>query len=99
MKWEVITGISTCVVALCALIFTIWQANQIRKHNRISVTPHITTWTHTDSEKNLLIVEVMNNGIGPAMINSVSLFVDGEQITGEDTEPIKIGLKQLFPNS
>ena len=39
----------------------------------------------------------MNNGIGPAMIESFELFVDGKRISGEQSEPITRALIILFP--
>ena len=97
LSWEAIAGFSTAVIAFCALGLTIWQACITRKHNRLSVTPHLTTWTHSDKAKNLYAFELLNNGIGPALINNFQIQVDGQPIVGEGTEPIEKALKILFP--
>lgn len=89
---------ASVIIALCALIFTLWHAHQVRKHNRISVTPHLATWTHTDQDNHSVVVELMNNGIGPAMINFVELRVDDKPVVGEETELVSKALKILFPN-
>jgi hypothetical protein len=39
---------------------------------------------------------LLNNGIGPALIKSFQIRVDGQAIIGEGTEPIEKALKLLF---
>ena len=98
MDWRVIIGISSCIIALCALIFTTWQGFQARKHNKLSYRPHLTTWVHSDADKGFYVVDLINNGLGPALIENFILRVDGKIIPGEKTEPIEKALKILFPN-
>ena len=97
MSWEAIAGLSSAVIALCALGLTVWQAKITRHHNRLSVTPHLTTWSQRDVANNRYLVELLNNGIGPALIESFYIYVDGQLISGESTEPIEKALKILFP--
>lgn len=68
-----------------------------RKHNKLSVTPHLTTWMQSDQGKCTYAVELLNNGIGPALINSFCIQVDGQPIVGEGNEPMEKALKILFP--
>jgi hypothetical protein len=98
VDWQVIIGISSSIIALCALIFTIWQGFQARKHNKLSCRPHLTTWTIIKADEGFYSVELVNNGLGPALIEKFILKVDGKIIPGERTEPIKKALKILFPN-
>jgi len=98
MDWQVAIGISSCIIALCALIFTIWQGFQARKHNKLSYKPHLTTWVHSDADKGFYKMDLINNGLGPALIENFVLKVDGKIIPGERTEPIEKALKILFPN-
>lgn len=97
LSWEEIAGLSSAVIALCAFVLTVWHACITRQHNKLSVTPHLTTWTHSDKAKNLYAIELLNNGIGPALINSFQIQVDGHPIIGEGIEPIEKALKLLFP--
>lgn len=97
MTWETIAGLSSAVIALCALGLTVWQAKISRQHNRLSVTPHLTTWSHRDSANNRYSVELLNNGIGPALIESFHIQVAGQPIAGEGLESIEKALKILFP--
>ena len=99
MDWNVITGISSVVIASCALAYTVWQGKQTQKHNKLSFRPHLTSWSHRNSDKGVYAVEVMNNGLGPALIESFTVKIDGKVISGEGTEPIEKGLKILFPNA
>ena len=98
MDWGMITGISSVVIALCALIFSIRQSKQAQKHNRLSFKPHLTSWTHKNSDKGAYALELMNNGLGPALIESFTIKVDGKVMPGEGAEPIEKGLKILLPN-
>ena len=97
LSWAAIGGLSSAVIALCALGFTIWQGVVARRHNKLSVTPHLTTWNHSDQNKKLYSIELLNNGIGPALIKSFAIQVDRQTINGEGTEPIEKALKILFP--
>lgn len=98
MNWTILAGISSALIALCALAYTIWQGKKTQHHNKLSFRPHLTTWTHKDIDKGVYAVELMNNGLGPALIESFTIKVDGKNISGEQTEPIEKGLKILFPN-
>jgi hypothetical protein len=98
LEWQVITGISSCIIALCALIFTICQGIQARKHNKLSYRPHLTRWAHLNAEKGYYAVDLINNGLGPALIENFFIKVDGKVISGEGAEPIEKTLKILFPS-
>jgi hypothetical protein len=95
--WQFITGVSSGIIALCALILSLYQGYQTRKHNRLSFKPHLTTWTNTNPEMGFYSVELINNGLGPALIEEFTVRVDGKVIDGRGAEPIEKGLKILFP--
>jgi hypothetical protein len=57
----------------------------------------MTTWSHSDKTSSRYAVELLNNGIGPALISSFQIQVDGQSIIGEGAEPIEKALKILFP--
>lgn len=97
ISWEAIVGVANAIIALCALVFTVWQVFVERRHNKLSVTPHLTTWMHSDVENNRYQIDLLNNGIGPALIKSFLIQADGQPIHGEGTEPIEKTLKILFP--
>lgn len=95
---QLIASLATVTIALCALGFTIWQGVQTRRHNKLSVTPYLATWTNMDHIKKLYSVELLNNGIGPARIKSFSIIIDGQRIDGKGAEPIQNALNILFPD-
>jgi hypothetical protein len=97
VNWQTITGISSAVIALCALALTVCQAWTTRRHNRLSVKPHLDTWSDSDEVNNNYTVKLLNNGIGPAVIKSFEIQVDGQPVVGEGVEPVKKTLKILFP--
>lgn len=96
MSPEVIAAIGSASIALCALIFSIWQAKVARDHNKISVRPHLTTWTNKDHDNGAFSVYVLNNGIGPALIKKYEIRVDGKIMSGDGTAPMENALKHLF---
>lgn len=93
-----VTAISSVVIALCALSLSIWQGMATRKHNRLSFRPHLTTWANSNAEKGFYSVELINNGIGPAVIEDFSIKVDGKQVSGEGAELVEKALKIALPN-
>lgn len=93
ISWEA----AAAVIALCALGLTVWQAVVARRHNKLSVTPYLTTWSHSDGGNNRYQIDLLNNGIGPALIKSFLIQIDDRSISGEGTEPIEQALKILFP--
>jgi len=97
LSWDAVAAIASAVIALSALGLTVWQAVTARRHNRLSVTPHLTTWSHLDRGNNLYQIDLLNNGIGPALIKHFLIQVDGKSISGEASEPIEKALKILFP--
>jgi hypothetical protein len=93
--WQVITGISSAAIALCALGLSIWQGVLARKHHRLSFRPHLTTWKSANAETGLYSIEIINNGIGPAIIEEFIVSVDGKRLAGNGAEALNI----LFPNT
>ena len=72
--------ICTVVIALCALFLSIWQGYTTRQHNKLSVTPRLAIWVLEDEIANKLLIRLENNGVGPAIINSIEIIIDDEII-------------------
>jgi hypothetical protein len=71
-----IVAVSSLVVALAAVAVTIWQGMLTRKHNRLSVLPRLRIdFDHPTGGE--VVVTLMNTGLGPAVINSYEVRVDG----------------------
>ena len=57
------------IIALSALIVSIWQVNLQRKHDRISVMPYM-DWQMGQDDEGYVWLKVKNKGFGPAFIES-----------------------------
>lgn len=67
------------IIALCALFLTLYHGLQTRKHNRLTVRPHLTTFSHSHLEQGACIrfkANLANRGLGPAIIKGFHLVVD-----------------------
>ncbi|UYP84234.1 hypothetical protein jpw_08670 [Pseudomonas asiatica] len=95
--WSIGTSIASIVIALTALAFTWFQIKKTDKHNRLMVTPHISSTTHINSDNGMLSVHLENNGIGPALIKDFSIEVDGKIIKADDEveEALNVLVKDL----
>jgi len=70
------------IIASVAALFSGYQALLSRKHNRLSVKPHLTTSRYgvSDKDKYTLTFCLENNGLGPAIIFDYNVFFDDKKI-------------------
>ena len=81
--FEILSNYSAQIIAACALLFATYHASQQRKHNKLSVKPHISSFVQsnrTESECHIRL-ELHNNGLGPAFINNFKIYLDNEPTT------------------
>lgn len=81
---ESIVATMASFVGICALIVSITQTHYQRKYLFSSAWPHlqVAPYRHEnskDSTKNTITVKLMNKGIGPAIVESVSYEYKGKQ--------------------
>lgn len=81
------------LVSVCALFLTISQAATIRKHNRLTVRPHITTYTDNTADPEragvrFIKVRITNSGLGPAIIKTFEPLLDGEPLKADDPDDL-----------
>ena len=87
-----ILAFSSLIIAVLALITTIWQAYTTRKHNILSVKPHIALHIVTIvSEEPKVIIN--NNGAGTAYIRYINIEYKGQFFTLNSKESISSLLK------
>ncbi len=94
---ETIIATMAMVVALFTGIFTAYHAFLTRKHNRLSVKPHITTWIDESNVNKYYILrcDVMNNGIGSAIIKDYSVFYEGNKIgSSQNRKKLEIAIEE-----
>lgn len=82
--YSLIISVCAIIIAIVTVIVSIWQGIVMRKHNRLSVTPHI----RIDGEFNMNPDKdnkyiLINSGIGPAVIMSIQIIIDGKILPEE----------------
>ena len=70
------------LIAMIVAVFSGYQALLLRKHNRLSVRPHISTWVrHSEiGGQHYLRLFLENNGLGTAIIKEFTLKFDGKEL-------------------
>jgi hypothetical protein len=95
--WAFAGDNASTIIAFCALGLTIYQACVVRRHNRLSVRPLLTTFTEQVSGADARITySLMNNGLGPALIDSFEVNLDGAVVNLQATEQINEKLTRLL---
>ena len=67
-----IPAIASGFIALLALFTTMYQSHLSRKHNRLSVKPHIAL--HSEEDGNTFKIIIRNDGLGPAKIDTLEIY-------------------------
>ncbi len=82
MTPSIIISVCGLIISLFALGVSFYGMNATRRHNRLSVTPHLSgNWnTLTDDSGLTLSYVVKSDGLGPARIKSFTFFQDGKPI-------------------
>lgn len=80
--FETLKADASVAISLCALFLTVFQARATRKHNRLSVTPYLTTFVDRTLQANRQLVyhvTLRNQGLGPAVIRDYCVIVKGKE--------------------
>lgn len=69
------------IIALCALTFTAYQTIQSRRHDVLTVRPFLASFVYEEFESDVtqLRFEISNRGLGPAMIRSFVIEINGKE--------------------
>lgn len=94
--WNWLSSDATNIIALCALVATFWQADLSRRHNRLAVKPHIEIARGFDFNKQEYCVNMLNNGLGPALVTKIQLLVDGKEVNTQNSEAICDVISKVF---
>jgi hypothetical protein len=93
INWELTLAVCGLLIALSASVATIWQGKLTRQHNRLSVKPILSVeGTAVINEPVSIILK--NTGLGPAIIKSYALSVDGKRISAEIADPQLEAMRQ-----
>ena len=74
---ETFIALAALVVSVSAVAVGLYEAALQRKHDRAEVWPHLEITTYTSPKGASLSVE--NTGIGPALVKSIVVTVDGKR--------------------
>ncbi|HEF4758623.1 TPA: hypothetical protein SAN82_001027 [Pseudomonas putida] len=85
----------SAIPAFVALWFTFRQNSLTKKHNKLMVKPHLDDLVREDVHSLQYEYSITNNGIGPAIVVDIKIFVDGLLVDSEKTLPEIIMM--LFP--
>lgn len=78
------TSITSIFIALLALYFTKSQINKHDLHNRLTVRPFLNDSTIINNGEHTYSFSIENKGMGPAIIREAAIYVNGEQVKGDD---------------
>ena len=80
-KWyqesEMLVALSAIFISICALVATIYEANLERQNQLLSVWPRIIIQTNTGDHE--YSISAVNKGLGPALIKTAKVTVDGKE--------------------
>lgn len=82
------------IVALASFFVAVNQANLARRHNRLSVRPLLTIYRREFNNQPIEYI-LENRGLGPAIVNELSVWVDNKQIESPDGNPMYTALDRL----
>ncbi|MEM5506923.1 hypothetical protein WNY81_18970 [Shewanella frigidimarina] len=92
--WEFIGNSASEIIALSALGLAIWQGVATRRHNRLTVKPHLDfSSEYRDGEAFTLWLK--NDGIGPAIVKDYEFFLDGVLQPNEGSKFVTEALKKF----
>lgn len=72
------------IIAIISLAFAIWQGREEIRHNHISVEPRINAYFSNDGRKNQWGIYVINNGMGTAFVNGLTVTVNDKPVDAID---------------
>jgi hypothetical protein len=73
---NVVIAVSAVVISMCALVVSFYEVSVMRGDQRASVWPYLDVEMSYSADG--FGIQAANNGIGPAVVRSVQVEVDGE---------------------
>jgi hypothetical protein len=87
-------AVGTVVIAVAALVVSIWENAAARKHNRLSVRPLLRV-DCLGERQGPLSVTLVNSGVGPAIVENFTAELNGESLPSSELHPVDCALKRL----
>jgi hypothetical protein len=90
INWEKYTALSSMLVAVCALVISIWQSYSIQQHNKLSLRPYLQPVFNFNANGSWDL-HIFNQGTGPAQVIDVQYKVDDQTYHDRDAFLIALG--------
>ncbi|RLV61700.1 hypothetical protein D5018_00860 [Parashewanella curva] len=77
IHWEKWTALGTVLMAVCAIVTSLWQGHLLKRHNELSIYPHLALEVNTDplpKGRMALSMYINNQGLGPANVTHVDIL-------------------------
>ncbi len=86
---QTLANVLTIIVAVAAIALSIWEGVENRRHNRLSVLPHLERAGLNLNEDSVYTMRfaVENTGLGPAVLQNFLVFHDGEKVFDSAAQP------------
>lgn len=94
MEARDITAICAVVIAIASLYVTIRQTALAQKHNRLSVRPFLSIYRKQFVDQPIEY-SIENRGIGPAIVKSFQVLVDGKEVIASDGNGVYAAMDAL----
>ncbi len=94
--WNWLSSNATNIIAICALVTTFLHAYISRRHNRLSVKPHLEIARRFSFKEQEFYIKILNNGIGPALLTKTKLLVDDVEVNVKKSEALRNVISELF---
>lgn len=96
--WDWVGDNVAAIIAVCALGFTAYQTYTTRRHNRLMVRPKLDLIGNRvlGSDRGKISLSIMNNGLGPAIIEAFDVTVDGKAIDLRVPSQVEAAIASLF---
>jgi hypothetical protein len=82
--WRNIAPVASIGIVLAAAVFSGLQWLDARDQAFLTTKPHVDFDTEDDSDQPIVGIAIMNAGPGPALIKSVSFYVDRKPVADAD---------------
>ena len=96
-KPELIIAMAAAAIALLTAAFTAYQTYLSRRHNRLSVKPHLSvSWEESENGGQFTLRRPLRNqGLGPAVVTAYTvLFEDKELGTGKESGDLRDSMQE-----
>ncbi len=84
IRWEKWTALGTVIMAICALLTSLWQGYTLKQHNMLSLRPYLEFEANSQKvPENGVVFELLvnNNGVGPAEVTQMNIWLGDQKLT------------------